>query len=283
MVRTKIVFAKIWRRRRWCLAKKPAKLLSRWVTWNSLNERHSEFNAHHVYTTFPKEQFFAHVASISGPTRKWYDVTKHFGNPKAPYSRTSLVTACQRWDLSCPASLPWNFAGSKWIVYQRSCVCWWDCRKDRWGRWERTCACGQCQVRQGKTWHVDDSFIGTQRCAILCLPALEPRLFPCWNVVNLFTMCCDTLCVSLHVVWVGVLFTLSVGCLEVFLQATETCPNSEIFFTNRQTLKECREFQLLIFQWVRSQCDDDDEAVPRCSFLPCPQMLVLYAVLEVVL
>ena len=35
------------------------------------------------------------------------------------------------------------------------------------------------------------------------------------------------LCNSVRAVFVGVLFTASVGWLEVFLQATETCPNSE--------------------------------------------------------
>ena len=42
---------------------------------------------------------------------------------------------------------------------------------------------------------------------------------------------------SVHAVWVGVLFTHPVGCLEVFLQLTETSLYSEIFFTNRQGLK----------------------------------------------
>ena len=73
---TKFVFAKIWRRRRCCLVKNPAKLFSRWVRWSSLNWRHPEIDAHHVYTTFPKEQFFAHAASTSDPTKKWYDVSK---------------------------------------------------------------------------------------------------------------------------------------------------------------------------------------------------------------
>ena len=45
------------------------------------------------------------------------------------------------------------------------------------------------------------------------------------------------LCNSVRAVFVGVLFTPPVGWLEVFLQATETCPNSEILFTNRQGLK----------------------------------------------
>ena len=31
---------------------------------------------HHVYTSFSKEQFSAHAASTSDPTRRWYDVSK---------------------------------------------------------------------------------------------------------------------------------------------------------------------------------------------------------------
>ena len=42
------------------------------------------------------------------------------------------------------------------------------------------------------------------------------------------------LCNSVRAVFVGVLFTHPV---EVFLQATETCPNSEKKFTSRQGLK----------------------------------------------
>ena len=42
------------------------------------------------------------------------------------------------------------------------------------------------------------------------------------------------LCNSVRAVFVGVLITPPVGWLEVFLQAAETCPNSEKTFTNRQ-------------------------------------------------
>ena len=63
--------------------------------------------------------------------------------------------------------------------------------------------------------------------------------------------------------------------------------------------EECQELQLLVFQWVRSKFDDDDEAVgrfpPRLFIEPsslfedrlhsrvlrCPRMLVLFAVLLV--
>ena len=58
-----------------------------------------------------------------------------------------LIT-CERWDLRWSATLPWTIAGKIFIVYRRSCVCWWGRRKDGRGEWERTCACGQCQVRQ---------------------------------------------------------------------------------------------------------------------------------------
>ena len=41
-------------------------------------------------------------------------------------------------------------------------------------------------------------------------------------------MKCDyAVCKSVRAVFVGVLFTHSVGWLEVFLQATDTCPNFE--------------------------------------------------------
>ena len=61
-------------------------------------------------------------------------------------------------------------------------------------------------VRCGKEW---DMTRGWQLFwdAILSVPALEPRVFALWNVVNLFSLCCDTLCASVHAVWVGVLFT----------------------------------------------------------------------------
>ena len=60
----------------------------------------------------------------------------------------------------------------------------------------------------------------------------------------------------------SVLFTLSVGCLEVF----SSQPN--LVLTLRKIhessdLEECLEFQLLVFQLVRSQFDEDDEAVGK--------------------
>ena len=45
------------------------------------------------------------------------------------------------------------------------------------------------------------------------------------------------LCKSVRAVCMVVLSTLTVGWLEVFPQATETCPKSEKNFTNRQDLK----------------------------------------------
>ena len=48
------------------------------------------------------------------------------------------------------------------------------------------------------------------------------------------------LCNSVRAVFVGVLFTPPVGCLEVFLQATEAGPNAEKNFLHKSSdLEEC--------------------------------------------
>ena len=75
-VQIKFVFARIWRRRRWCLAKNPAKLFSRWVMWSSLSWRHPWIHAHHAYTTFLKGHFFAEAGSTSDPTSICCDESK---------------------------------------------------------------------------------------------------------------------------------------------------------------------------------------------------------------
>ena len=80
-------------------------------------------------------------------------------------------------------------------------------RSVRWVR-ENLCLWLVSKAAMNETWQVDDNCFRTQRCAILILPALEPRVFAWWNVIILFSMCCDTLCASVHAVWVGVLFTL---------------------------------------------------------------------------
>ena len=82
-------------------------------------------------------------------------------------------------------------------------------------------------------------------------------------MIILFSTCCDTLCASVRAVWVVFCLHFPVGCLEVFLQSTETGPDSEIFFTNRQTMKNAWNSQVLVFQLFRSQCVDEDEAVGR--------------------
>ena len=113
---------------------------------------------------------------------------------------------------------------------------------------ERTGACGQCQVRQGKRHDTRMTIVlGTPRCAIRSFAALEPRVFAWWNVIML--------CNSVRALFVGVLFTHSVGRLEVVLTLGK--------FHQSSGLEECWEFQLLVFQWIRSQFDDDDEAVGR--------------------
>ena len=75
-------------------------------------------------------------------------------------------------------------------LYQRSCVGWSKCRKNRWGI--------TCAWRQGTKHDVWMTIVfKTQRCAILSLPALEPRVFAWWNVIML--------CNSARAVFVGVL------------------------------------------------------------------------------
>ena len=72
-----------------------------------------------------------------------------------PQDLQCLPMICERWELCWSATLPWIFAGLSWIVRQNTWVWGRERRKDLWGRWERTCACGHCQVRQGTrhdTW-----------------------------------------------------------------------------------------------------------------------------------
>ena len=89
---------------------------------------------------------------------------------------------CERWDLCWSATL--HIAGFLWVEGHRSCVCW--------SGWVTGAAWNE-------TWHVDDTCFMTQICAILSLPALEPRMFAWWNVIML--------CNSVRAVFVGVLIT----------------------------------------------------------------------------
>ena len=130
-------------------------------------------------------------------------------------------------------------------------------------------------VKCGKEWDMTRGwqlFLGHKD--ILSFATLEPRVFAWRNVFML--------CNSVRAVFVGVLFRHSVGWLEVFLQATETCANSE---KNHQSsgLEECWEFPLLVFHWVWSHVDDDDavckvgprsfEGPPTCSRVNCVVIL----------
>ena len=51
LVRTRFVFEKTLRKRRWCSAKNPAKPFSKWAMWSSWNWRKHRFNDHLVFTT----------------------------------------------------------------------------------------------------------------------------------------------------------------------------------------------------------------------------------------
>ena len=128
-----------------------------------------------------------------------------------------------------------------------------------------TCAGGQCQVRQ-RTRH--DTWMRKYFAAHQGLQswAIRPSSHACsrdekWS--DCAVWCADTLRATVHAVWVGVLFTHRVGCLEVFLQATETGPNSENYCHESSDHEECLDFPLLVFQLVRSQFVDEDEAVGK--------------------
>ena len=116
------------------------------------------------------------------------------------------------------------------------------------------------------------------------------------------------LCNSVRAVFVGVLFTHPVGWLEVFLQATETCPNSEKF-TCRQGMKnaensKCSSYNgfgptlttmtklfaglpatltILSAGFSATLCRTFSlfSGQPRSHVVRCPQIVVLFVVLFV--
>ena len=71
--------------------------------------------------------------------------------------------------------------------------------------------------------------------------------------------CDQAVCNFERAVFVSALFTLTVGWLEVFLQATETCPNYE---------KKKKLVTTLVLHWVWSHVDDDDGAACRLAREP---------------
>ena len=97
----------------------------------------------------------------------------HFSFPRK-ILRCFAGTSCGRLDLCWSATLPWNIAGYIWVENHRSCVCVGETvgkigEADEIG--ERTCACGQCQVRQGMrrdTWMT----IGLRDTKVMCNPEL---------------------------------------------------------------------------------------------------------------
>ena len=163
-----------------------------------------------------------------------------FGLDVIELNRFGLIT-CERWDLCWSATLPWNIAGLLWVENHGACLWRWDRRKDRrsgWNGCERTCACCQCQMRQGMrhdTWMT--IVLRTQRCAIL---NLEPRVFPWWNVIML--------CNSVRAVFGCVLFT---SLLLFFCLFCLFC-----FF--------CFFFSSSLFLFFSSVCPSDHHCLIEC-------------------
>ena len=214
---------------------------------------------------------------------------------------TNFSCSCKRWDLCWSATLPWTLAGKMWVESHRGPVFERDRWKDRrsgWNGWERTCACSQCQVQQGMrrdTWMT--IVLRTQRCAIL---NLELRVMKCDYGVQLCT-CCICGC-TVH----------SPRRLAGGFLSRQPKPVLTLWKNHQSSgLEECWEFQLLVFHWVWSHVDDDDEAVCsagwpailtklsasltatvcrtsnlfsgqlRSRVLRCPQIVVRFAVLPV--
>ena len=105
---------------------------------------------------------------------------------------------------------------------------------------------------------MDGNYFETQRCAILSHACSRDEMG------SFCSVCVVTHRTHLYMPfeWVFSLHLPPDGCLEVFLQSTETGPNSEKFHESSDH-EECLEFQLLVFQMLRSQFVDEDEAVGR--------------------
>ena len=139
---------------------------------------------------------------------------------------------CERWDLCWSVTVPWNIAKYMLGVENHSARLWgWDRRKDRrcgWKKGERELVL-VVTVKCGKEWDMTrwwQLFYGHKDVHSF---DLEPRVFAWLSVIML--------CNSVRAVLVCVLFTPPVGWLEVFLQVSETCPNSEKKLTNRKGWK----------------------------------------------
>ena len=82
-------------------------------------------------------------------------------------------------------------------------------------------------------------------------------------MIILFSMCCDTLCVHLHVLFDWVFCSHSQSVVwQFFSSQPKLVPTLR---KNHQSSDhdECLEFPLLVFQLFRSQFVDEDEAVGR--------------------
>ena len=127
---------------------------------------------------------------------------------------------------------------------------------DEIGERENFCLWSVSGAARNETWYVDDNYFeGTRMCdAEFCSSwATRVHVMKCDRAVQICT-CCICGC-TVH--------TTSVG--WIFSPCNRNCPNSEKKFHQWSGLEECWELQLLVFQWVWSHFDDDDEAVCRLA------------------
>ena len=107
------------------------------------------------------------------------------------------LKTCARFDFRGTGTPPWIVAVYVWIVGQQAWVCRRGWLQDWKGRWERTCAGGQCQVRQGTrhdAW-MTDCFRHTNPWTWATHVRLMKSVM-CWHTVRICT-CCMSGC-SVH-------------------------------------------------------------------------------------
>ena len=86
--------------------------------------------------------------SLSTLCTCWVVIGMHMGRVCTNFSKFIHI-----FSERISTTLPWTIAGYIWVESHKACLWKWDRHKGRrsgWKGWERTCACSQCQLRQGK-------------------------------------------------------------------------------------------------------------------------------------
>ena len=103
--------------------------------------------------------------------------------------------------------------------YRLGCVEEDDCKIGEAGERENLCWWSVSGAARNETWRVDERMFQAHKSLNLSLACSRDEK---WS--DCAVWCADTLCASVHAVWVGVLFTTPVGYREVYIPATEIGP-----------------------------------------------------------